>query len=151
MKNLSKIMMAVMMIVVAAGVAVAETSVTVSEREIITALSEENSFMTENATHDPFKPVIKKREPVIIKIEQPSENKNTAEEKKEVVKPVQLTITGICGNNTLRQAVVVFENNEYTVSSGQIINGVFRVIDIEHDKITIYSIREARRHVFRLS
>lgn len=151
MKNLTTIILTALIIAAAVSGASAETSFQVSESEIITALTETNSFATENAAHDPFRPVIKKREPVIIKVDPPAENKKVVEEKKEVIRPVQLTVTGICGNDTLRQAVVIFENDEYTVTSGQIVNGAFKVIDIENDKITIYSIREARRHVFSLS
>lgn len=151
MKNLTTIVFTALIIAAAITGATAETSFHVSESEIITALTEANSFTTENAAHDPFKPVIKKREPVIIKVDPPAEKTRAVEEIKEVIRPVQLTVTGICGNDNLRQAVVIFENDEYTVTSGQIVNGAFKVVDIENDKITIYSIREARRHVFSLS
>ena len=122
-----------------------------SESEIISEMAERIAFAAEDSQKDPFRPIIQKPEVVIRRFDR---NKETEPEvKKEpvkVVEPVKITVTGICGNNKHRQAIINFKNEEFTVQSGDVINGVFKVSDISPDKLIVYSIKEERRHSFSL-
>ncbi|MBU1107869.1 MAG: hypothetical protein KKB51_14440, partial [Candidatus Riflebacteria bacterium] len=81
------------------------------------------------AIHDPFKPVIVKKVIDLIKIERPPKNESSNETKiEEIIPPLKLEVTGICGNDGLRQAIVQFENDEHIVETGQVIDGKFKVV-----------------------
>lgn len=120
-----------------------------SESDTISQLASEFAFPGEVANHDPFKPVIVKKVIDLIKIDRNVKvEPPVTEPKKEVVPPLKLKVTGICGNDGLRQAIIQFENDEYIVENGQVIDGKFKVVDVTSDKLVVYSIREERRSSF---
>lgn len=120
-----------------------------NESDTISQLASEFTFTGEVASHDPFKPVIVKKVIDLIKIDRTVKvEPPPVEQKKEVIPPLQLKVTGICGNDGLRQAIIQFENDEYIVENGQVIDGKFKVVDVTSDKLIVYSIRESRRASF---
>jgi len=120
-----------------------------SESDTISQLASEFAFTGEVANHDPFKPVIVKKVIDLIKIDRSVKvEPPVTEPKKEVIPPLKLKVTGICGNDGLRQAIIQFENDEYIVENGQVIDGKFKVVDVTSDKLIVYSIRESRRASF---
>lgn len=120
-----------------------------SETETISQLASQFSFAGEIADHDPFKPVIVKKVINLIKVDRNVKvEPPVIEPKKEVIPPLKLKVTGICGNDGLRQAIIQFENDEYIVENGQVIDGKFKVVDVTSDKLIVYSIREERRASF---
>ncbi len=121
-----------------------------SESDTINQLASEFTFAGEVADHDPFKPVIVKKVIEPIKIDRKHLEPPPVEQKKEVIPPLKLRVTGICGNEGLRQAIIQFENDEYIVENGQVIDGKFKVVDVNADKLVVYSIRESRRATFQL-
>jgi len=122
-----------------------------NESDTISQLASEFVFTGEVASHDPFKPVIVKKVIDLIKIDRSTKiEPPLVEQKKEVIPPLKLKVTGICGNDGLRQAIIQFENDEYIVENGQVIDGKFKVVDVNSDKLVVYSIRESRRATFQL-
>jgi len=107
-------------------------------------------FQGENANHDPFRPLITKKVIEPVKIERQPEPVPQKEVAK-VIPPLKLTVTGICGNDSVREAVIQFENDELVVRPGQVVNGKFKVVDIENGRVVVYSIGEARRATFALA
>ncbi|HAE39203.1 MAG TPA: hypothetical protein DCG57_11275 [Candidatus Riflebacteria bacterium] len=152
MKKLNRILK----VIIAAGVMFLSTAalmaetVPVSENDTVSQLAQEFSFQGEVANHDPFKPVIVKKVIDLIKIERQTQVNPVIEPKKEVIPPLKLEVTGICGNDGVRQAIIQFENDEHIVENGQVIDGKFKVIDVSPDKLVVYSIREQRRSTFPL-
>ncbi|HNX75366.1 MAG TPA: hypothetical protein PLM07_10860 [Candidatus Rifleibacterium sp.] len=121
-----------------------------NETATIDQLCHDFAFTGEIASHDPFKPVITKKVIELVKIERQPEFAPPKEVKK-VIPPLKLTVTGICGNDLAREAIVKFENDEHIVKPGQVVNGKFKVVDIDSGKVVVYSIGEARRATFVLS
>ncbi|MFZ5951025.1 MAG: hypothetical protein ACOYXC_09990, partial [Candidatus Rifleibacteriota bacterium] len=102
-----------------------------TEIEKVEMLSESESGS--QFTTDPFKPLIRKKETIIKKIKEdkPSEIKIEKKEEKPFRLP-EIIITGICGNDKLRQAIMLVDKNEICVSKDQIVNGIFKVMEIEN-------------------
>ncbi|PKL38268.1 MAG: hypothetical protein CVV41_22565 [Candidatus Riflebacteria bacterium HGW-Riflebacteria-1] len=152
MKKLNRIFK----VIIAAGVMFLSTAalmaetVPVSENDTVSQLAQEFSFQGEVANHDPFKPVIVKKIVEPVRIERVRKIDQVVEPKKEVIPPLKLEVTGICGNDGIRQAIIQFENDEHIVETGQVIDGKFKVIDVSPDKLVVYSIREQRRSTFPL-
>ncbi len=121
-----------------------------SEIAVIDQLCQSFTFQGENAAHDPFRPIITKKVAGPVKIERQPEPVPQKEVAK-VIPPLKLTVTGICGNDSVREAVVQFENDEHIVRPGQVVNGKFKVVDIENGRVVVYSIGEARRATFALN
>ncbi len=121
-----------------------------NETAVIDQLCQSFTFQGENAAHDPFKPLITKKVVEPVKIERQPEPVPQKEVKK-VIPPLKLTVTGICGNENFREAVIQFENDEHIVRPGQVVNGKFKVVDIENGRVVVYSIGEARRATFALN
>ncbi len=121
-----------------------------NETAVIDRLCQNFTFQGENAAHDPFRPLITKKVVAPVKIERQPEPVPQKEVAK-VIPPLKLTVTGICGNDNVREAVVQFENDEHIVRPGQVVNGKFKVVDIENGRVVVYSIGEARRATFALN
>jgi len=150
MKKLARLLTVVVIgVFVFATANVSAETVQNSESDTISQLASEFAFPGEVANHDPFKPVIVKKVIDLIKIDRNVKvEPPVTEPKKEVVPPLKLKVTGICGNDGLRQAIIQFENDEYIVENGQVIDGKFKVVDVTSDKLVVYSIREERRSSF---
>jgi hypothetical protein len=123
------------------------------ETIVVKELAQNHSFHSENPGHDPFKPIISRPE---VKMPEPLEFKTDKEPKiekkaKKVVKPLNIKITGICGNDKQRQAVIVFDNKELLVEAGNKIDNSFKIIEISAQQVVVYSIKETRRRVFKIS
>jgi len=121
-----------------------------SEVAVIDQLCQNFTFQGENAGHDPFRPLITKKVVEPLKIERQVEPAPQKEVKK-IIPPLELKVTGICGNENVREAVIQFENDEHIVRPGQVVNGKLKVVDIENGRVVVYSIREARRAAFALN
>jgi len=121
-----------------------------NEAAVIDQLCQSFTFQSENAAHDPFRPLITKKVVEPVKIERQPEPAPQKEVKK-AIPPLKLTVTGICGNENVREAVIQFENDEHIVRPGQVVNGKFKVVDIENGRVVVYSIGEARRATFALN
>ena len=110
-----------------------------------------NPYIT---SKDPFKALVEKKIPVqpkrIKKEVKVKQNDEVKKEKLPPVKPIEIKVSGIVGNDDQRLAVINFENNEYTVAKDQNIDGKFKVIDIQNDRITIYSNKEQKRRSFKI-
>jgi hypothetical protein len=124
-----------------------------TETNIVEDLAQKNSFFTDNPDHDPFKALISKPK---IKMPEPinlskSKNHEKKQLKKEIIKPLNIKITGICGNEKQRQAIIVYENKEMLVEAGNKIDNKFEIIEISPEQIVVYSINETRRKVFKIS
>lgn len=122
-----------------------------NENEIVEALAPAEVFKMENADHDPFRPVVQKQVKEFVKPVEIKEKKLVEVEQKKVVVPVKIKVSGICGNDKERIAVIEFEGGEYLVKTGQTVNGKFSVIEILDDRIVIYAVAQSRRDVFKLS
>jgi len=120
------------------------------EIAVIDQLCQNFAFQSESADHNPFRPLITKKVVEPVKIERLPEPVSQKAIKK-AIPPLKLTVTGICGNDSVREAVVQFENDEHIVRPGQVVNGKFKVIDIENGRVVVYSIGEARRATFVLA
>ncbi len=122
-----------------------------SESDQVEALDSKFKFMPENKDKDPFKPIIEKKvalPPVrtVRPVSKPSDNKP----KPPPIKPIKLHVAGIVGSEGNRLAVVKFENNEYTITKDQVVDGRFKVVDIMADRVVVYSNKEQRRHTFKI-
>ena len=112
--------------------------------------NEEGSRPEDNP--DPFRPKIQKE---IVIPKPPKEQVITPQPGpkppvKQVIPPLKIFVKGIVGNEGIRYAVIVFENEERTVVKDQIVDGKFKVVDIYSDRIVVYSNREERRYTFKI-
>ena len=121
-----------------------------NEVAVIDRLCQNFAFQGENASHDPFRPVITKKSVIPVKIE-PQPEPAPKKEIEKSIPPLKLTVSGICGTDSVREAVIQFENNEHIVRPGQVVNGKFKVVDIDNSKVVVYSIGESRRATFVLN
>ena len=101
---------------------------------------------------DPFRPKIEKE---VVVPRPPKDTVVTPPPRpqppvKPVVPPLKLLVKGIVGNEGIRYAVVVFENEERTVVKDQVVDGKFKVVDIYSDRIVVYSNKEERRYTFKI-
>ncbi|MFA7145807.1 MAG: hypothetical protein WC221_04395 [Candidatus Riflebacteria bacterium] len=100
---------------------------------------------------DPFKAIVEKK--VIApptRVQQPIQVSRVNKPAPPPVKPIKIFVSGIVGNEDQRLAIIKFENNEMTVSKEQIVEGKFKVVDIQNDRIVVYSNKEQRRHTFKI-
>lgn len=122
-----------------------------SENEQIEALANKFTFATENPKKDPFKPLVEKK--VIlppVRTVRPVSRPDDSKPKPPPIKPIKLHVSGIVGGEGNRLAVVKFENNEYTITKDQVVDGKFKVVDIMNDRVVVYSNKEQRRHTFKI-
>lgn len=121
-----------------------------SESIVIEGITPDKEFEIISNAKDPFKPLVIKK---VIKYVEPvrldKKNKSIKPEIK-VIAPLKLKITGICGNSIKRQVVVQYKNKEYTLDAGQEIKNKFKVININTNKVTVFSIPESIRRTFKL-
>ena len=102
---------------------------------------------------DPFRPKIEKEivlPPPRTGSDGPKPPKPPVTPPKKVIPPLKLFVKGIVGNEALRYAVVVFENEERTVVKDQIVEGKFKVVDVYPDRLVVYSNAEQRRYTFKI-
>ncbi len=119
------------------------------EAESTAVLAQDTKFTPANSEKDPFKPLITKPEPPKIDLKPiDSQPASRAIDIKPVIKPVQLRVTGICGNDNERLAMIEFENKPYVVFKEMTVDGMFKVVDILSDNIVVYSIKEQMRRTF---
>lgn len=100
---------------------------------------------------DPFKAIVEKK--VIAppsRVQQPIQISRSQKTSAPPVKPIRIFVNGIVGNEGQRLAIIKFENNELTVIKDQIVEGKFKVVDIQNDRIVVYSNKEQRRHTFKI-
>lgn len=122
-----------------------------NETEQIDSLMGRFTFATENPKKDPFRPIVEKKVVLPpVRTVQPVSRPQDAKPAAPPVKPIRLFVTGIVGNEGQRLAVVKFENNEYTITKDQIIEGKFKVVDVLADRVVVYSNKEQRRHTFKI-
>lgn len=102
---------------------------------------------------DPFRPKIEK-EVVLPPPRPPRDNGGIVtpppEPPKKVIPPLKVFVKGIVGNEGVRYAVIVFDNEERTIVKDQIVEGKFKVVDIYSDRIVVYSNAEQRRYTFKI-
>ncbi|MBF0408267.1 MAG: hypothetical protein HQM10_13020 [Candidatus Riflebacteria bacterium] len=111
-----------------------------------------SNFKLENEYKDPFRPLIVKKH---VKKDLVQPQKKVEPVKVEPapirIKPLELTLQGICGNEEKRLAMVVFQNRLQELVKGQEVAGEFKVVDILPDKLIVYSEREQLRKTFQIS
>lgn len=81
-------------------------------------------------------------------IRQENRNKIKARANNSSLKVIIKEIVGEEEEN--RSAVIEFEGKEITVKKDQIVDGKFKVIDIYHDRMVVYSPEEQRRHTYKI-
>lgn len=151
-KHLNGINILVIVIILCSGAYCANAASNNSEVDTIALLAEQNAFMIDQPGHDPFKPIISKKEIKSVRTELPKKMEKAAQEPAKIaIEPLMLKVTGICGNDNVREAVINHKNEEFTVKAGQTINGIFKIVDISNEKVVVYAIKEARRHSFTLA
>lgn len=122
-----------------------------TEAEQVDALMNRFTFATENPKKDPFRPIVEKKVVLPpVRTVQPVARPQDAKPAPPPVKPIRLFVAGIVGNEGNRLAIVKFENEEYTISKDQIIEGKFKVVDVLSDRVVVYSNKEQRRHTFKI-
>lgn len=108
-------------------------------------------FMPRIPDKDPFKAIVEKK--VIApptRVQRPVNVPKVQRPAAPVVQPIKVFVNGIVGNEGQRLAIIKFENNEHTVTKDQIVEGKFKVVDIQNDRIVVYSNKEQRRHTFKI-
>jgi len=122
-----------------------------TEQEQVDGLINKFTFVTENANKDPFKPIVEKKVVLPpVRTVQPVSRPQDSKPQPPPVKPIKVFVTGIVGNEGERLAVIKFEDEEHTVTKDQIVDGKFKVVDIQNDRIVVYSNKEQRRHTFKI-
>ncbi|MBF0546602.1 MAG: hypothetical protein HQM08_19305 [Candidatus Riflebacteria bacterium] len=120
------------------------------ETEQIETILQASKFKLEKEAKDPFRPLIEKK--IKPPPAPPPMPKGPSGPPKPppppAVKPLQLFIQGVCGNDSDRLAMVVFENKPLTIQKGQQVEGKFKVVDILNDKVIVYSEKEQMRKTF---
>ncbi len=122
-----------------------------TEGEQVDSLINKFSFAPEIPNKDPFKPIVEKKVVLPpVRTVQPVARPQDSKPQPPPVKPIKIFVTGIVGNEGQRLAVIKFEDEEHTVTKDQIVDGKFKVVDIQNDRIVVYSNKEQRRHTFKI-
>jgi len=122
-----------------------------TEAEQVDSLINKFSFAPEIPNKDPFKPIVEKKVVLPpVRTVQPVARPQDSKPQPPPVKPIKVFVTGIVGNEGARLAVIKFEDEEHTVTKDQIVDGKFKVVDIQNDRIVVYSNKEQRRHTFKI-
>ncbi len=119
------------------------------EPEQVEILSGKHKFSPGNESKDPFKPLVVKKvvlPPAPAPVAKPTGP--TAPPPPPPPKPIQLFVSGVCGNDNERLAMIMFENKPYVVSKDMVVDGKFKVVDILPDRLVIYSNKEQMRRTF---
>lgn len=128
----------------------AETS-KMTETEQVDSLIAKFTFAPEIPNKDPFKPIVEKKVVLPpVRAVQPVARPGSNKPQPPPVKPIKVFVAGIVGNEGARLAVIKFEDEEHTVFKDQIVDGKFKVVDIQNDRIVVYSNKEQRRHTFKI-
>ncbi|HEY9070341.1 MAG TPA: hypothetical protein VIV61_08775, partial [Candidatus Ozemobacteraceae bacterium] len=132
-----------------AGDAANAAAPAVDEPEQIEMLAANHKFTPSNPSKDPFKPLVEKK--VVLPPPPPPSSipkSSSAPPPPPPPKPIQLVVTGVCGNDNERLALITFEGKPYTVQKDQVIDGKFKVVDVMSDRLVIYSNKEQMRRTF---
>lgn len=122
-----------------------------TEGEQVDSLINKFSFAPEIPNKDPFKPIVEKKVVLPpVRTVQPVARPQDSKPQPPPIKPIKIFVTGIVGNEGQRLAVIKFEDEEHTVTKDQIVDGKFKVVDIQNDRIVVYSNKEQRRHTFKI-
>ncbi|HNV72152.1 MAG TPA: hypothetical protein PKO06_20765 [Candidatus Ozemobacteraceae bacterium] len=122
-----------------------------SESDNADMLAQKHPFALENQTKDPFKPLIEKPKPVIV---QPDPKPNPTPDPRpqpQPIKPLSLLVQGICGNEGSRWALITYENQVRVVTQDMNVDGTFKVVAIEPDRLIVYSNKHQSRQTFNIS
>ncbi|NLI76445.1 MAG: hypothetical protein GX442_08390 [Candidatus Riflebacteria bacterium] len=114
----------------------------------VQALSDTHKFIPGVEGKDPFKPLVVKPLP-------PKTTEVVATAPVVIIPgpekpppPLQLFVSGICGNESERLAMIIFENRPFVVHKEMNVDGKFKVVDVLADRLVIYSNREQMRRTF---
>ena len=119
------------------------------EPDRVTELSESHKFTPAVSEKDPFKPLITRPKPPETEIRPPKEDQaSKSVEIKPVIPPLSLRVTGICGNESERLAMIEFNQKSYVVFKEMTVDESFKVVDIFSDKVVVYSFKEQMRRTF---
>ncbi len=122
-----------------------------TETEQVDSLINKFTFAPEIPNKDPFKPIVEKKVVLPpVRTVQPVARPGSNKPQPPPVKPIKVFVAGIVGNEGARLAVIKFEDEEHTVFKDQIVDGKFKVVDIQNDRIVVYSNKEQRRHTFKI-
>ncbi len=115
----------------------------------VQALSNTHKFIPGVEGKDPFKPLVVKRPPP----EPPKQREKdptpvVATQTPPLIPPIQIFVSGICGNESERLAMIIFENRPFVVHKEMTVDGKFKVVDVLADRLVIYSNREQMRRTF---
>lgn len=117
-----------------------------TEAEQVNVLVKNSSFKPMK-NKDPFEQIIKKQLPIM----QPpaiTPKHKAAEIAIPPVKPIQIFVSGIVGNDSERLALVKFENELHILEQGNMVKGKFRVMEILRDRVVVFSEKEQMRRTF---
>ena len=132
----------------------AETSASVgsevSESESVDLIVQQHPFTLENNSKDPFKPLIEKPKPEPIAVEQKKTDLKPRDQTPPPIKPLTLTVQGICGNEGSRWALITYENQIRAVNPEMVVDGAFKVVAVENDRLIVYSNKHQTRQTFSL-
>jgi len=112
-------------------------------------LSETNKFSAGNEGKDPFKPlIVKKPIQLIQKEEKKREDQEPPKKQTEPIPPLVVNVSGICGNEGERLAMIFFENKPFVVHKEMNVDGKFKVVDVLDDRLVVFSFKEQIRRTF---
>lgn len=99
---------------------------------------------------DPFMPLIQKPKPPDPpqRVMREVATFTYREPPKEIIPPLKLSLQGICGNETERLAMIIYENELKVMKKDEEVNGKFKLVDILPDKVVVYSFKEQIRRTF---
>lgn len=127
-------------------------SATADEVETVEILANKFKFSPPKESKDPFKPLIVKKV-ILPPPPPPSAQKPSGPPTPPPPpppKPIHIFVSGICGNDNERLAMIKFENKDYIVTKDMVVDGKFKVIDILPDRVIIYSNKEQMRRTFTI-
>ncbi len=130
-----------------------ETALTevVSESENADLIAQKHPFALENQSKDPFKPLIEKPKPIVLPPDPKPNPMPDPRPQPQPIKPLSLLVQGICGNEGSRWALVTYENQVRVVTQDMNVDGIFKVVAIEPDRLVVYSNKHQTRQAFNLS
>ncbi len=113
----------------------------------VQALTDSHRFSPPNESKDPFKPLVKRPE------QKKEERTNRVDPplpppEPKPIPPLVMSVSGICGNESERLAMIIFENKPYVVHKEMNVDGKFKVVDVLADRLVVFSFREQMRRTF---
>ncbi|MFZ2960561.1 MAG: hypothetical protein WA705_27080 [Candidatus Ozemobacteraceae bacterium] len=122
------------------------------ERGEVDRIASSGDYKLEKNSKDPFKPLVVKPPPVDVQREERGKDVRPTPTPTPIPVPMlKIDIQGICGNDSGRWALAIFEGQPRVLTQDMTVDGKFKVVELRPDSVIVFSFRENARRSFSLA